>query len=146
MVQAQLASLLGLHGKNSIPVTPIAAFAANANTETAFEQFCKELHQIGATKDIIRQKEEKILDILRSQGMVAGSQIDGSDTGGKDQVLETAYKEYCKDLYSIGVTEDMIRQNESKIREIVLRYRGMVARDSAGGSNIGDKGQLLSYK
>ena len=99
---------------------------------------------------MIQQQEDKILEILRSQGMVASSQIGGSDTGGKDTgdkdpVLEAAYKEYCKDLHRFGVTEDMIRQKEGEIREI-LRSRGMVARNSAGGSNIGDKGQLLSYK
>ena len=137
-----------------ISVTSIAAFAANAsaNTETAFEQFCKGLYQTGATKDMIRQKEDKILEILTSHGMVASSQIGGSgtgdednedkDDGDKDEVLEAAYTEYCKDLQSMGMTEDMIRQNEGKIRE-VLRSRGMVADSNAGGSSIGDKGQLL---
>ena len=109
---------------------------------------------------MIRQKGDKILEILTSQGMVTSSQIGGSsgsdagdkhtgdeNTGDEDPVLETAYKEYCKDLYSIGVTEDMIRQNEGKIRDI-LRSRGMVASNNAGGSNaggsnIGDRGQLL---
>ena len=134
-----MAALLGL-GTNS--VTSIAAFAATANTETAFEQFCKELYQIGATEDMIRQKEDKILEILSSQGMAASSQIGDDDTGDKDTgdkdpVLEAAYEEYCKDLYRIGVTEGLIRQKEGEIREI-LRSRGMVT-----SSNTGDKGQFL---
>ena len=142
MVQTQLATLLGLGTNSGISVTSIAAFAATANTETAFEQLCKGLYQIGATEDMIRQKEEKILDILTSHGMVASTQISGDDTGDedtedKDPVLEAAYEEYCKDLYRIGVTEDLIRQKEGEIREM-LRSRGMVT-----SSNTGDKGQLL---
>ena len=141
-----MAALLGLHSTNSrIPVTSIAAFAANTNTEAAFEQFCKDLYQVGATEDMIGQKRNKILAILRSQGMVASSQIGSSDTGVIDQVLETAYQEYCNDLYRIGFTEDMVRPKEGKIRAL-LRSRGMVSSSvssSNPGGSIKDKGQLL---
>ena len=75
---------------------------------------------------MVWQKEDKILEILRSQGMIAGSQISGSDVGGKDHVLEAAYKEYCKDLYRIGFTDNMILKIKDEILGI-LRSRGMVA-------------------
>ena len=140
-VQAQLATLLGLHGMNSgISVTSIASFAANTNTETAYKQFCKELYRIGVTEDIIQQEKDKILEILRSQGMVTSSQIGKKDGGDKDQKLEMAYKEYCKDLYRIGFTDDMIQKD--KILGI-LRSRGVASSQAGGSSNIGDKGQVL---
>ena len=102
-VQAQLAALLGLHGTNSrISITSIASFAANTNTETAYKQFCKDLHLIGITGYRIRYKEDEILEILKSQGMVA-SQIVASDTRDEDQVLETAYRQFCEELFQIGV-------------------------------------------
>ena len=146
-VQAQLAALLRLHSINSgISITSIASFAANTNSETAYKHFCNELYRVGATEDIVREKEDKILEILTSQSMVASSQIDGS--GGQDQdqdqdqVLEMAYKEFCDNLHSIGVTEDMILP-KAKILEI-LRSRGVGASSQTGGSsNIGDGGQLL---
>ena len=152
-VQAQLATLLGLHRINSgISVTSIASFAANTNTETAYKNLCKELCQIGVTEDMIRQKEDKILEILRSQDMVTSSQIGDRDIGDRDignedQVLEMAYTEYCKDLYRIGFTDDMILQQKDKILGI-LRSRGVVSSQTCGSSNIGDKdigdkGQLL---
>ena len=92
---------------------------------------------------MIRDKENKILDILKSHGMVASSQIRDSDRdiGDKDQELETAYKEYCKDLYRIGFTDDMILQQKDKILGI-LRSRGAVSQ-TGGSSEIGDKGRLL---
>ena len=79
-VQAQLACLFNLDGTNPrIPVTPIASFAANTNTEIAYKQFCKDLYQIGVKKGMIRRNEEKIQEILRSQDMVSSNQIGGSD-------------------------------------------------------------------
>ena len=40
--------------------------------------------------------------------------------------IETAYKQFCDDLYRIGVPKDMIQQNKDKIFEI-LRSQDMVA-------------------
>ena len=132
-----MAALLGLHGPTSrISVTSIAAFAMNANTKIAFDQFCKDLCQIGITEDIIRLKEDEILEILTSQGMVAASsQFCGNDTGDNDQVLEMAYHEYYNDLYRMGFTKDLIPP-KAKILEI-LRSRGVVT----SGTNTKEKGQ-----
>lgn len=44
------------------------------------------LYEIGVTEDMIHQKEkeDKILEILRSQGVIAGSQV---GSGGQSQLL-----------------------------------------------------------
>ena len=139
-VQVRLAALFGLHADSRISVTSIASFAANTNTEMAYKQFCEELYQIGVTEDMILQNKDKILEILRSQGMVASSQLDSSKVeDNKDQELEMAYKEFCLNLQQSGVTEDMLLP-KAKILEI-LRSRSMVASSQTGGSrNIGDGG------
>ena len=147
-VQAQLATLLGL-GTNSesrIPVTPIAAFAANADTatETASKQFCEYLHQkIGVTEDIIRQKKDKILQILRSQSMIARSQTGGSKVGDQDrildQILETAYKEFYDNLSRLGVTVGMLPPKDNVLK--VLRSRGVAASSESSGRSTEDNGQ-----
>ena len=131
-----MAALLGLHGTNSrISVTSIATFAANTSTEIAYKQFRKDLHQIGVPDDLIQKNEDEIREIFKSQGMVASSQIGSSDTGDKDQVLETAYEEYCKALYQLGFTDDMFPPKDKILR--VLRSRGVVASNGAG-----EKGKL----
>ena len=140
--QAQLAALLNLHGTNSgISVTSIAAFTANTNTniETAYKQLCNDLYRVGVTEDIIRRKEDKILEIFRSQGMVASSKSSDSEPKDKDQALEVAYKEYCENLYRMGVTEGMVQQIKGEILE-VLRSRGIVGSSNSSGNNIRDKG------
>ena len=95
-----------------------------------------------------RQKGGEILEILRSQGMVASSEIGGSKSGGQDQVLETAYLQFRKDLYEMGITEALMPPKDEILK--ILRSRGMVSSsqsggssDISGGSNIGDQGQLL---
>ena len=140
-VQEQLATLLCLPGTNSrIPVTSIAAFVANTGTETAYKQFCNDLYEVGVTEDMARQNKDEILEILKSQGMVASTQVGCSDIRDK-HALETAYHEYCKDLYRIGFTEDLIPPKARILA--ILRSRGMVASSNTGGSNTRDKGQLL---
>ena len=140
-VQEHLAALLGPHGINSkIPVTPIAAFAANTNTEMAYEQFWKDLYQIGVTEDIIRQNEDEIREILKSQGMVTNSQIAGNNVEDKDRILEVAYKRYCNTLYRLGFTEDTLPPKDKILR--ILRSRGVVASSQRGGGNSGEKSQL----
>ena len=139
---AQLTTLLGLPGtpKSRISVTSIAAFAANTNTdtETAYIQFCKDLYEIGVPEDLIQKKEDEIRGILESQGMVASSQVGSSDTGDdKDQILETAYEEYCKALFQAGFTADMLPPKDKILR--VLRARLIAANSQSDG---GDKGQL----
>ena len=143
--QAQLAALLGTNSR--IPLTSIAALAANTNTEIAFQQFRKDLFQIGVPEDLIQRNTDKIREILESQGMVASRQICSSDTRDKDQVLETAYKEYCENLYQLGFTKDLIPPKSKVLR--ILRSRGVVASSSVVASSQassqsggGDKGQL----
>lgn len=85
-VQAQLAAVLGLHSTRSrVSVASIASFAANINTQTAYKQFCRDLYQIGVTEDMICRKENEILEILGSQGMVARSRMGGSNAGDQGQ-------------------------------------------------------------
>ena len=79
-----MTTILGLHDTDStISVTSIACFAANPNTQAAYEQFCNDLNHVGITEDIIQQKENEILETLRSQGMVASDQVDGSNVEGQ---------------------------------------------------------------
>ena len=120
-----MATLLGLHGtaNSRISIASIASLTTNT-TETAYKQFYNDLYRIGVTEDMVRQKEDEILEILRSQGMVASSHIGDS---GKDHVLEAAYKDYCKVLYRMGFTTNMILREKDEILRI-LRSRGMVAR------------------
>ena len=129
-VKAQLAVLLGLYGteKSAISITSIASFAAHTdtNTETAYKQFRDGLYRIGVANSMVRQNKDKILEILRSQSMVASIQTGGSDIEDKDQGLEMAYEEYCLDLYRIGFTDDMILQQKDRILGI-LRSRRMAA-------------------
>ena len=141
-VQAQVAALLGLQGtaNSGISVASIASFAADTNLETASKQFYQDLDQIGATEDMIRRNEDKIIEILKSQGMVTSSPIHDSNIGDQAQALETAYKEFCEELYRIGVTEDMLPPKSKILR--VLRSRGIGASSQRDGRNTGDKGQL----
>ena len=79
-MQAQLTSVLGLHRTSSkVSVISIASFVKDADTRRAYRQFCKNLHQIGVTEDMIRQKENEILEVLRSQSTAASSQIGSSN-------------------------------------------------------------------
>lgn len=144
-VQAQLTSLLGLHGTSpGISVTSIAAFAANINPDTAYSQLCKDLERVGVTEDVIYQKEDKILQILKSQSMVSSNEIDDSNIEDRDQVdevLETAYKQFCEDLNQVGVTKDSMPPKDNVLE--LLRSRGMVASSQiSGSSNIEEEGQL----
>ena len=137
-VQAQLGALLGLHG-TGMSITSITSFTTNTNTKTAYKKFCDDLYRIGVAKDLAQQKKDQILKILRSQGMVASSPISGSGIGGKDQALEAAYKEYCKDLYRLGFTDNMILQQKDEILRI-LRSR------ASSKIRIKDKGSSSSKK
>ena len=138
-----MATLLHFHSTR-IPVSSIATFAANPDIEEAYKQFGEGLNQIGVTEDMIRQKEDKILEILRSQDMVASSPIGGSDTRDKDQVLETAYHEYCSDLYRMGFTKNLIPPKAAILE--ILRSRGVVASGAGvvSASNTEEKGRLGS--
>lgn len=84
VAQTQLTTILGLDSSNSrIPLSSIASFAANPNTEIAYKQFCGDVYEIGVTEDMIHQQEDNILEILRSQGMITRSQTSGSNSGGQ---------------------------------------------------------------
>ena len=133
-VQAQLTALLSLHGTSSgISVTSIAAFAANTNTDTAYRQFCKDLDRVGVTEDVIRQKEDKILEILNSKGMVTSGGSDGSNIEDQEEVLETAYQQFCKGLYEAGMAEAWMPPKH----EILKKLKSQVVSSSQTG---GDKG------
>ena len=138
--KAQLTALLGLHGtaRTRISITSITAFAANSNTntETAYKQFQEDLCQRGVPENLIQEKEDKIREILKSQGMVARRQIVSSDTGAKDQVLETAYETYCKHLYELGFTKELIPPKAWVLK--TLKSQGVASSQSSDK----DKGQL----
>ena len=157
-VQAQLATLLSPHGTANpkipkIPITSIAFLAANT-TEPDYKQFCSDLYRIGVAENTVLEKEDEILEILSSRGMISISQI--GNIGEKDRVLEAAYKGYCEDLYRMGFTDDMILQQKDQILGI-LRSRGVVAKKNAEGCNleegsnleegcnIKDKGQVFPF-
>ena len=53
-----------------------------------------------------------------------------------------AYKQFCRNLYQIGVTEDMIRLKEKEILKI-LRPENMAASSQISSGNIGGQRQLL---
>ena len=73
-IQAQLATILGLyHTSSRISITSIASFATHTNTVEAYKEFCENLSQIGVTDEIIQQKENDILDVLKSQGVVSST-------------------------------------------------------------------------
>ena len=64
--------------------------------EAAYEQFCRDLHQVGIPEAAMPLKE-KVLELLRSRGIGASSQIGGgrngdkgSSSGDKGQLLEAA--------------------------------------------------------
>ena len=101
----------------------------------SYKHFCKDLCQIGITEEIIRRKENKILEILKSQGMVASSQIIASDTTEEDRQLEVAYKQLYEELFQIGVPEALIPP-KYKVLD-VLKCRCKVA---SGASNTEEKG------
>ena len=56
-----------------------------------------------------------------------------------------AYKQFCKNLYQIGITEDMIEEKQKEILDI-LRPQCTVTKGQISGSNshIGGQGELLA--
>ena len=123
-------------------MTSIGSFAANTDTDTAYRQFCQDLDRVGVSEVVMRQKEDKILEILRSQDMVASGESSGSDIEDQDRELEAAYEQFCKDLYNVGMTKALMPPKDEILK--MLKSRGMVSSSQTGGSsNTGDKGQLL---
>ena len=61
---------------------------------------------------------------------------------------EIAYKQFCKDLYQIGVTEEIIQQKEDQILEILEILRSQVMVTSSPIDNTEDEDQALetAYK
>ena len=90
----------------------------------------------------MHQKKDKILEILRSLGIVASGGSDGSNIEDQDQELETAYEQFCQGLYEAGMTKALMPPKDKILK--MLKFRGMVSSSQTGGSgNTGDKGQLL---
>lgn len=69
-----LLPILGRHYTSSttpaIPIASIASFTANKNKVVAYQQFCRDLTQIGVTEDMIEQNGNKIFHALKSQEIV----------------------------------------------------------------------------
>ena len=86
--RVRLTVILGLHHTTErISLTSIASFAMNPNTLAAYNRFCEDLYQIGVTEEMILLKEKEILVLLKSQGMVAGDQIDGKNIQDQSRLL-----------------------------------------------------------
>ena len=49
--------------------------------------------------------------------------------------IQVAYRQFCKDLYRIGVTEDIVRRKNNEILA-TLRSQGMVASNTRGRSQL----------
>ena len=76
-MQARLTDVLGLHRTNStVSVDSISSFAGSINTKKAFRKFCKDLFEIGVTKEMISQKEGEIRNIFQPQNPATSSQVD----------------------------------------------------------------------
>ena len=71
-----------------------------------------------------------------------GSRISVSTIASFAENINTseAYKQFCRTLHQIGVTEDAILQKEKEILEI-FKPQSMVASSQIGGSNIGNQGR-----
>ena len=77
-VQERIAGVLGLHHTTSR--VSLASLPGSINTKNAYKRFCKNLFQIGATPEMITQKEGEILNMFNQpQDTAAG---DGGDNGG----------------------------------------------------------------
>ena len=84
-IQARLTDVLGLHRTNSrVSIDSINSYAGSINTKKAYKRFCKGLFEIGVTADMIRQKEEEIRNIFKSQA-TSGQIGDSSQLGGSSQ-------------------------------------------------------------
>ena len=59
----------------------------------------------------------------------------------EDTDTRKAYKQFCRKLYEIGITEDTIHQKGDEVLEI-LRSHSMVTNSQVGGSDIGGRPQL----
>lgn len=71
--------------------------------------------------------------------MVSNQIVATSDTTDReDHILETAYKQFCEELFHIGVTEDLIPPKYKVLG--ILRSRAKVASPQGGGGNNGNKG------
>ena len=57
-------------------MTSITSLAANPNTQAAYKQFCKDLCQGGVAEAMVQRKENEILDVLKSHGMIANNQCE----------------------------------------------------------------------
>ena len=81
-----MTDVLGLHRTNSrVSIESINSFAGSINTKKAFKRFCKGLFEIGVTADMIKQKEEEIRNIFKSQ-TTSGQIGDSSQLGGSSQI------------------------------------------------------------
>ena len=86
-IQARLTDVLGLHCTNArVSIDSISSFAGSINTKKAYKRFCKGLFEIGVTADMIKQKEEEIRNIFKSQNTTISGQIGDSSQMGDSQI------------------------------------------------------------
>ena len=89
--QVQLNAVLNISSHSGISMTSIASFAANPNIHEAYKQACQDVYQNGVKRATVRQNEEKILEILRSQGMMASKCRNAGDRGQSMQAVPYTY-------------------------------------------------------
>ena len=86
-MQARLTDVLGLkHTNSTVSLDSITSFAGSINTKKAYKEFCKNLSQIGVTREMISQKEEEILNIFKTQNTTTNGQIDDDNSTGQGKL------------------------------------------------------------
>ena len=115
-IQERMAHVLGLHRTNSrVSLHSITSFAASINTKKAFKEFCKSLHQVGVSGEMINQKRREILNIFKPQDRVTSSQTDDGAIGGQDQLpVEDDQEEACLHNTAYRGLQDAVQILHSK--------------------------------
>ena len=136
-----MAAALGIsHTGPRIPITSIASFVANTNTQEAYKQLYGDLNQLGVLEHIIHLEEDKILDILKSR-IVGSKNIGGSGIRHRGQSVTRKASSIAKTpfLY-IRPTTNLPTDSDSSSARFSM---GAEAGSWIGGAIRGDNAALL---
>ena len=79
-MQAKLNNLLDLQRSNSrVSIDSISSFAGSTKTKRAFLEFCRNLYSLGVRAHTIKEKENEILEIFKSQDTATSRPIDDNN-------------------------------------------------------------------
>lgn len=87
----------------------------------------------------LHKVQARLTDVLGLHHTSSKVSISSNASFAENTNTRKAYKQFCKNLYHIGVTEDMIIQKEKEILDILKSQSSSMI----GGSNIVDQGKLL---